>query len=38
MSFLYAAYTTAWLILIGYLGNLALRYEKLRKELNQLQR
>jgi len=38
MNFLYIAYATAWLILIGYLANLALRYEKLRKEINNLGR
>lgn len=38
MSFLSAAYVAAWLILIAYLANLALRYEKLRKELKNLTR
>lgn len=36
MSFLSAAYTATWLILIAYLANLAMRYEKLRKELKNL--
>jgi CcmD family protein len=36
MNFLYAAYAAAWLILIVYLGNLAMRYERLRKELKDL--
>jgi CcmD family protein len=38
MNFLSAAYTAAWLILIGYLANLAMRYGKLRKELTNLKR
>ena len=38
MNFLYAAYVSAWLILIGYLANLAMRYERLRRALRDLQR
>ena len=38
MNFLYAAYVSAWLILIGYLASLAMRYEKLRKEFGSLRR
>ena len=37
MNFLYTAYAAAWLILIVYLGALAMRYERLRKELKELQ-
>jgi len=37
MNFLYAAYSAAWLILIVYLGNLTMRYERLRKELEELE-
>lgn len=38
MNFLATAYTAAWLILIGYLANLAMQYGKLRKELTNLKR
>ena len=36
MNFLYVAYAATWLILIGYLANLAMRYERIRKELSSL--
>jgi hypothetical protein len=38
MNFLYAAYTATWIIHITYLGILARRYQRLRREVEQLKR
>jgi CcmD family protein len=36
MSYLYAAYILTWVIHIAYLGSLARRYTRLRKEIEEL--
>jgi CcmD family protein len=36
IKFLYAAYTATWLIHILYIGSLARRYSRLRKEMKDL--
>jgi len=36
MNYLYAAYAATWTIHIIYLGTLALRYSRLRKEIEEL--
>lgn len=36
MSYLYAAYILTWVIHIAYLGSLARRYARLRKEIQEL--
>jgi CcmD family protein len=33
MKYLYAAYAATWLIHVGYLGNLYLRYKRLQREI-----
>ncbi len=38
MNFLYAAYAVTWIIHIAYLGTLALRYSRLRKEIDELKK
>lgn len=38
MSYLYAAYAATWIIHITYLGILARRYGRLRKEIEGLQK
>ena len=38
MNFLYAAYIATWVIHIGYLGILAIRYSRLRKEIDELKK
>jgi CcmD family protein len=38
MNFLYAAYTATWIIHVTYLGTLVRRYQRLRKEIEQLKR
>lgn len=38
MNFLYAAYAATWIIHISYLGILARRYTRLRKEIEELRR
>jgi CcmD family protein len=35
MKYLYAAYIAAWLIHIGYLSNLFLRYKRLQREIEE---
>lgn len=36
MKFLYAAYAVTWLIHISYLGSVLARYNRLRKEIDEL--
>jgi len=36
MSYLYAAYILTWVIHIAYLGRLARRYARLRREIQEL--
>jgi len=36
MTYLYAAYILTWVIHIAYLGSLARRYTRLRKEIEEL--
>lgn len=38
MNFLYAAYTATWVIHIAYLGILVRRYQRLRNEIEELQK
>ena len=38
MKYLYAAYIATWLIHIGYLGNLFLRYKRLQREIEEGQK
>jgi CcmD family protein len=38
MNFLYAAYTATWIIHVTYLGILARRYQRLKREIEQLKR
>jgi CcmD family protein len=38
MNYLYAAYTVTWLVHITYLGILARRYSRLRKEIDELKK
>jgi len=38
MNFLSAAYTATWLILLAYLLHLAMRYKRIRREVNSLRR
>lgn len=38
MTYLYAAYAATWIIHISYLGILARRYTRLRKEIEELRR
>ena len=38
MSYLYAAYAATWIIHITYLGILARRYTRLRKEIQELKK
>jgi CcmD family protein len=36
MNYLYAAYAATWIIHIGYLGSLALRYGRLRDQIREI--
>jgi CcmD family protein len=36
MSYLYAAYIATWVIHIAYLGSLVRRYNRLRREIQEL--
>lgn len=36
MKYLYAAYAATWLIHIGYLTNLFLRYKQLQREIEEV--
>lgn len=38
MKFLYAAYIATWLIHIGYLAMLGARYQRLRREIEEINR
>ena len=38
MKYLYAAYAATWLIHVGYLGNLYLRYKQLQEEITDLRK
>ena len=38
MNFLYAAYTATWLIHVTYLVTLVRRYQRVRKEIDELER
>ena len=38
MNYLYAAYAATWIIHIIYLGTLARRYSRLRKEIEEIGR
>jgi hypothetical protein len=38
MKFLYAAYVATWLIHIGYLGTVVARYQRLRREIEEVNR
>ena len=38
MSYLYAAYAATWIIHIGYLGILARRYARLKREIQELRK
>jgi CcmD family protein len=38
MTYLYAAYAATWIIHIAYLGSLARRYSRLRKEIQELKK
>jgi CcmD family protein len=38
VTYLYAAYAATWIIHISYLGILARRYTRLRKEIEELRR
>jgi hypothetical protein len=38
MTYLYAAYAATWIIHITYLGILARRYSRLRKEIQELKK
>ena len=38
MTYLYAAYAATWIIHITYLGILARRYTRLRKEIQELKK
>ncbi|MBZ5718797.1 MAG: CcmD family protein [Acidobacteriia bacterium] len=38
MTYLYAAYAATWIIHILYLGSLARRYSRLRKEIQELKK
>ena len=38
MTYLYAAYAATWIIHITYLGILARRYARLRKEIQELKK
>jgi CcmD family protein len=38
MNFLYAAYSATWMIHIAYLGILVRRYQRLRKEIEDLKK
>jgi len=38
MSYLFAAYAATWIIHIAYLGWLARRYARLRREIEELRR
>jgi len=36
MSYLYAAYIATWVIHLAYIGNLVRRYNRLRREIQEL--
>jgi CcmD family protein len=38
MKYLYAAYVATWLIHVGYLSSLFLRYKRLQREIQDLRR
>jgi CcmD family protein len=38
MNFLYAAYTATWIIHIAYLGILVRRYQRLKREIEELRK
>ncbi|PYV93707.1 MAG: hypothetical protein DMG90_01670 [Acidobacteria bacterium] len=38
MKYLYAAYAATWLIHVGYLSNLYLRYKRLQQEITDLRK
>lgn len=38
MTYLYAAYAATWLIHIIYLGSVLTRYQKLRREMEELKK
>jgi CcmD family protein len=38
MTYLYAAYVATWVIHIGYLGSLLLRYTRLKSEIENLKK
>jgi CcmD family protein len=38
MNFLYAAYTATWVIHVGYLVTLGLRYARLKREIDDMSR
>jgi CcmD family protein len=38
MSYLYAAYIATWVIHLGYIGTMALRYRRVRREMEDLKR
>jgi len=38
MNFLYAAYAATWIIHIAYLGMIARRYARLKREIQELKR
>jgi len=38
MTYLYAAYAATWIIHIGYLATLYLRYSRLRDEMQELKK
>jgi CcmD family protein len=38
MKYLYAAYVATWLIHVGYLSSLFLRYKQLQREIQDLRR
>ena len=38
MNFLYAAYTATWVIHIAYLGILVRRYQRLRRDIEELKK
>jgi CcmD family protein len=37
MNYLYAAYTATWIIHVSYLGILAMRYRRLKREMRDLE-
>ena len=38
MNFLYAAYTATWIIHIGYLSTIIIRYARLKREIEELKK